>query len=88
MNEALFLSLSHSNKIPTIDLHGSSGIVEALEMMEKELFSFSKRKDNFVKVIYGIGEGVLKERVVESVKNHPLIKSYHIGEDGFCIVEL
>ena len=88
MNETLFLSLSHSGDIPRIDLHTSSNINEALDQLERELFFFSKNKEKFIKIIYGIGEGVLREKVIEAVSEHPLIKSYRIGEDGFCMIEL
>ena len=86
MNETLFLSLSNSDDISTIDLHNSPSIDESLVQFEKELFSFSKNKEKYVKIIYGIGGGVLKKEIVELIKKHPLVKIYCIGENGFCIV--
>ena len=88
MNEALFLSLINSRDIPIIDLHDCYSPDEAIDKLEKELFSFSKKENNFVKIIYGIGKGVLKKHVIDLMGRHPLVKDYKVGEDGFCVVEL
>jgi len=80
--------MSNGDNILTIDLHKSSGISEAEEQFEKELYYYAKNKEKYVKVVYGVGEGILKKVIIELIKKHPLVYDYYIGDDGFCIVEL
>ncbi|MDP2693171.1 MAG: hypothetical protein Q8O88_06080 [bacterium] len=87
MNDTLFLSLSHSTDIPLIDLHESVSVVDALDQLEKELFNLSRVGHTYVKIAYGIGDGVLKENVLNILKSHPLIEDFK-ASDGFCIAIL
>jgi len=65
-----------------IDLHEFRNPEEALEYLERELYSAYKNKCNFVRVIHGIGSGVMKERVSQALQNNPLIHEFALEESG------
>ena len=75
-----------------VDLRGMDSIdaVQALEkyLDEAKIMNFQK-----IKVIHGKGEGILRKKVNEYLKNHPKIKSkraaqWNEGADGVTIVEI
>lgn len=80
MHDNIFLIYAKPNWI--IDLHEFSNPDEALEVMERELFSAHKKRQEFVSIIHGIGSGVMKDRVHEALQNNPLIKDFVLEESG------
>ncbi len=75
-----------------IDLRGMDSIdaVQALEryLDEARIMNFSQ-----IRIIHGKGEGILRKKVNEYLKNHPKIKSkraaqWNEGGDGVTIVEI
>jgi len=86
MKETIFIALSNNN-ILTIDLHKSDNVVNALEQLEKELFFIFKKNEKYCKVIYGVGSGVLKNKVLEALDKNPMVKDFFESADGYCIVE-
>ncbi|MFA7315135.1 MAG: Smr/MutS family protein [Candidatus Magasanikbacteria bacterium] len=75
-----FLKFAHTNFI--IDLHEFHNSQEALEFMEKELYSAYQNRQDFVRVIHGIGSGIMKNKVIEALQNNPLIKEFSLEESG------
>ncbi|MFA7244999.1 MAG: Smr/MutS family protein [Candidatus Magasanikbacteria bacterium] len=65
-----------------IDLHNYKNVEEAVTFMDKKIYEAYKHKKEFVRVIHGIGGGVMKERVYESLKNNPLISEFSVDESG------
>ncbi len=68
--------------IPTIDLHGIADMALALEQLERQLFSFYKKKQLCCRVVHGIGTGVLAAAVHRALTSNPLIKEWHEEESG------
>ena len=88
MQEIILIALENDGKIPVIDLHKSASVVEALEQLEKELLAFYKKDEKYIKVIYGIGSGVLGEKVLEQIKINPLVKDFSDGDKGYLFLEI
>lgn len=65
-----------------IDLHNYKNVEEAIMFMDTEIYEAYKYKKEFIKVIHGIGSGVMKENVHESLKNNPLISEFSVDESG------
>jgi dsDNA-specific endonuclease/ATPase MutS2 len=73
----------------TIDLHAAGDITTALEQLEHALFQAHQAKENQLRVIYGIGTGVLRGAVLEALRKNPMV--IRIEEEdtgGSCIVNL
>lgn len=84
-----FLGPSIDPSIPTIDLHESRSVSEAIDQLERSLFLFTKRNERYCRVIHGIGEGVLANAVHELLEKHPLVGEWQEEESGgSCIVIL
>ena len=60
--------------LPMIDLHATGGITDALTMLDQELYHLSLQKTLACRVVYGIGEGVLRRAVLQELKRHPLVQ--------------
>jgi len=82
-----FFAPSIDHKIYEIDLHETGSISEALDFLDSQLF-FLIGKEQYCKVIYGIGEGILRKEVLAHLKKLSYIKS--VQEDsqnaGACLV--
>ena len=77
----LGLELASQNPdTPSIDLHEFQNSHEALEFLETELYGLYKNSEQYVRVIHGIGEGVLKERVHSVLKENPLVKAFELEQ--------
>lgn len=72
-----------------IDLHKTTTIIEAIELLEHELFLLYKKKEMQCKVIHGIGEGKLATAVHDVLNQNPLVKNW-LEDDvgGSCLVTL
>lgn len=85
-NDIKFFSASINPSLPTIDLHNSGSVSEALEKLEKGLSIFVQN-EQYCRVVHGIGEGVLAAAVHESLNKNPLVAEWREEENGgSCIV--
>ena len=57
-------------------------IDEALPKLEKYLDDAFMAGLPSVRIIHGKGTGILRQLVHDTVANHPLVKSYRLGEYG------
>lgn len=71
-------------KIEVLDLHGLYPS-EALDKLEIFLYNTSQRNIPHVKIIYGIGKGVLEKEVEKNLTTHPLVEKI-IKKSGFSLV--
>ena len=55
---------------------------EALPKLEKYLDDAFMAGLPSVRIIHGKGTGILRQLVHDTVANHPLVKSYRLGEYG------
>ena len=74
--------ISQNPNLPNIDLHEFRNSHEALEFLETELYGLYKNSEQYARVIHGIGEGVLKEKVHGALQENPLIKAFEMEENG------
>ena len=88
MKEIILIALENDGKISVIDLHKSASVAEALEQLEKELLAFYQKGEQYVKVIYGIGVGILGKKVFEQIKFNPLVKDFSDGGKGYLFLEI
>lgn len=85
MNDLVSIFAGHD--LPTIDLHGTRFLQDALEQLEKELFFFFQKGEKNVRVIHGIGTGKLAHAVHEALTKNPMVVEF--GEEetgGSCII--
>jgi len=75
-----YLQFAHPDSI--IDLHEFRNSEEALEYLERELYSAYKNSKEFVRVIHGIGSGVMKDVVTQALQNNPLVHEFALEESG------
>ena len=74
--------LSHNQNLPIVDLHEFSNVTEALEFLESRLFYFYKKREQHVRVIHGVGEGILKQKVHDALKQNALVKRFGLEDHG------
>jgi len=72
--------------IAGLDLHGLYPD-QVLDKVDVLLYEQYKKKSREVEIVYGIGEGVLREKVLEFVKTHPLVSEVQ-EEVGRCKIIL
>ena len=75
------LSLELASQNPntsTIDLHEFKSSHEALEFLETKIYGLYKNSEQYVRVVHGIGEGILKEKVHGALRGNPLIKAFEL----------
>ena len=76
-------------QLPTIDLHDSASIQEALSALDTGLFLLFKKGEREVRVIHGIGTGKLAGAVHESLEKNPMVVGRKEAADGgSCVVFL
>lgn len=68
-------------------------VEEAVQRVEKHLDEAALSGLFFVRIIHGVGTGVLKRAVAEVLEGHPLVKSFapaepECGGDGVTVVEM
>ena len=72
-----------------IDLHKTTTIIEAIELLEHELFLLYKKKEKQCQIIHGIGEGKLAAAVHGVLSKNPLVRNWQEdGVGGSCLVTL
>ncbi|MEK7644467.1 MAG: Smr/MutS family protein [Patescibacteria group bacterium] len=85
-NDMKFFAASISPTLPTIDLHNFGSVSDALEKLGKGLSDFVQ-KEQYCRVVHGIGEGVLAVAVHESLNKNSLVAEWREEENGgSCIV--
>mgnify|MGYP001561914319 CR=1 FL=1 len=94
MQDILYQTLINSNNLFLIDFHKSQSVSEALEQLEKELyFAYQNHVPQgymamhscsawYCRIVYGVGEGILRKAVLKNLENHPLISDLREGESG------
>lgn len=83
----IFFAAEIDSHIAVIDLHEFTTIPEALEQLEKQLFLLFNKGEKYVRVVHGIGAGILGSAVHETLKKNPLVKNWKESEyGGSCIV--
>ena len=73
-------------EMPELDLHGLFP-EEINNRVDLFLYENYKNKEASVKIIYGIGKGVLRKEVLSFLQNHPLVDKI-INKEGSCLVLL
>ncbi len=87
MTSDIFFAPEIDDNIFEIDLHSTDNIVDALSLLEKELFRSSQKKLSYAKIIHGIGSGSLAKAVHQELDKHPLVKNWkETADGGSCIV--
>lgn len=71
--------------LPTLDLHGLYPD-EALSKLESFLYDQHQAGSESVKIIYGGGTGILREKVLVHLHKHVLVGT--IAEQGGCCIVL
>lgn len=79
---------AHNPHTPVIDLHEFHNQYEALEFLEHELYRLYKNHESHVRVIHGIGGGILKNKVHEALKSNPLITEFMPEKSGGSTIVL
>ncbi len=72
--------------LPTIDLHHAGSVVDALEILDREL-SRAIVQDKYCRIIYGVGTGALRNAVLARLKELSCVQK--VGEEesgGSCVV--
>jgi dsDNA-specific endonuclease/ATPase MutS2 len=82
-----FFVASIDQNINTIDLHDTGSVGEALDKLEQELFFLQKKDTAYCRVVYGIGEGILQEAVLEALGKNPIVQKSK-DEGASCLVLL
>ncbi len=71
-------------RLPLLDLHLFSP-TEAEYELEKFLYAQSQVGVSVVRIVYGIGTGKLKEKILTILQKHPILESV-VDEGGSCII--
>ncbi len=74
MNRDLELLKDMGDALPAIDLHHAGSVNEALTKLDQEMTRLSLSHVNACRVIYGIGEGVMRKAVLQELGRHPLVR--------------
>jgi dsDNA-specific endonuclease/ATPase MutS2 len=69
-------------KIPEVDLHDTDNTLDALDILEREIFLIYKKGGRQCRIIHGIGAGILAGVVHGALQKNPLIKKREESEDG------
>ncbi|MFB6225966.1 MAG: Smr/MutS family protein [Candidatus Paceibacteria bacterium] len=85
-NSSLFSAAEMDDNCPTIDLHSSQSIPEAIDQLERELYFYYDDGAEYCEVIYGGGTGALKKKVLEELEDNPMIEDLKRKCGGSCVV--
>jgi dsDNA-specific endonuclease/ATPase MutS2 len=86
-NDTVFFASSIDGNISILDLHIYNDKQDALSALEHFLLDASKQKLQYAKIVYGIGEGKLRQSVLDALLYHPLLSDVReTDEGGSCIV--
>ncbi len=84
-NHSKFFAASIDQNIEVIDLHDCANPSEALDKLERELFLLQKNGIKYCRVVYGIGEGILRKSVLEALVKNPMVEDVQ-EESGSALV--
>ena len=78
-----------TSKSPRLDLHGEIADIAEVLILEFLLDNY-KEGNEFIAVIHGIGEGVLKERTKEVLTKSNFVKNFYINpvNPGETVIQL
>ena len=74
--------LSQHKNLSVIDLHKFKNSYEALEFLELELYRLYKNGEQYIRIVHGVGEGILKGKVHDALSKNPLVKEFRLEEHG------
>ena len=57
-------------------MHTATNIPDAIDQFEREIAQYALQGLAYVRVIHGIGAGVLRKKVESIVSTHPLVVDY------------
>lgn len=87
--DSAFLAADTDPHLPELDLHGVYLISDALQMLEQNLFAWSKQRVRCVRIVHGFGTGALADAVHTTLRNHPLVTAWQDAPSGGnCIIFL
>lgn len=74
---------------PTLDLHGYDRFTAALAANDFVFENYKLKNSNIV-IIHGIGQGIIKETVHDTLKNNKFVLEYHLHgfNLGMTIIKL
>jgi dsDNA-specific endonuclease/ATPase MutS2 len=70
-----FYFLEFDINLRRVDLHDLL-LSEVFEKMDKEIFLALKNNESYISFIHGVGEGVLRERVIENIRKYKFIEEF------------
>ncbi len=88
MKNQTFFAASLDDAIPTIDLHQTDNIPDALILLEKELYHIFKQGHKYCRIVHGIGEGKMTQAVHRSLVKNPMIRDLKKEENGGSTIAL
>jgi len=87
--EERFFAATLRDDLVTIDLHQYASAAEALEQLHRELFLVYERGEAVCRVVHGIGEGILAEKVHAELDSAGIVVARRDEEHGgACMVLL
>jgi len=84
-----FLDILTHHDVATIDLHDYEHPPEALLFLERELYRLYTDGEQYVRIIHGVGEGVMVKYVHNGLRENQLVRDFQLERnDGSTIVSL
>lgn len=65
------------HNLPTLDLHGEDRI-HAVMLVEEFLNDQYSLHNEYLRIVHGIGSGILRREVTAYLKKHPLVVDVHL----------
>lgn len=84
--EARLFAAELSKNLSSIDLHGFR-VDEVETRLDVFLYHETQKNTDAVRVVYGVGNDILRPAVLCFLENHPLVEAAKACE-GYCIVLL
>ena len=78
-----------TSKSPSLDLHGE--MPEVIELIVNDFINYNiVLRNNYISIVHGKGNGVIKDKVHEILKKHPSVldfklNSWNTGETIVCL---
>lgn len=74
-----YLRYAHTEHI--IDLH-ELPVSEVVDTLHRALYYHAVHKSDIVRIVHGIGAGVLQDMVMQELRKNPLIQAYSLDTHG------
>lgn len=87
-NSAAFFGASLDEYAPTIDLHTTTNITDAINMLDRGLYREFQNEATYVRIIHGIGEGKLAKAVHDALEANPMVRDWKQEEHGGATIAL